>query len=216
MSPPIALVDSAASLRQLSVPTYFSASMAILFLFFAVQIGIVSVFTERQDGTLARLLAGPIRPPVVILGKALGSIVLGLVAMTVLVAATTEIIHADWGPPIGVAALVVSAVVAAVGISAFVSSFARTMEAATGAGSAVAITLGILGGSFIPSGQGPEVMSALALATPHGWFLRGLGDLHGTGALLTDCLPAVAVLLAMGVVPGAIGLFRARRNLVLR
>ena len=59
-------------------------------------------------------------------------------------------------------------------------------------------------------------MSALALATPHGWFLRGLGDLHGSGSLLTDCLPAVVVLLAMGVVPGAIGLVRARRSLGVR
>ena len=34
-TPPIALVDETATLRQLSWPTYFSASMAILFLFFS-------------------------------------------------------------------------------------------------------------------------------------------------------------------------------------
>lgn len=213
---PIALVDSGASLRQLSLPTYFCASMAILFLFLTAQIGMISLFTERRDGTLARLLAGPVRPETVLLGKTLGSFVLALVSMIVLVVATTDLIHAEWGPPLGVAALVVAAVVAAIGISTFVTSLVRTTETAAAAGSAVAIVLGVLGGSFSPPSQAPELMSALALATPHGWFLRGLGDLQGSGSALTDCLPSVAVLLAMGLLAGAVGLARARHSLSAR
>ena len=131
--------------------------------------------------------------------------------MTILVIATTALIRADWGPPVGVAAMVVGGIVAAIGISSLVISFARTAESAGAASSAVAITLGILGGTFTPTSQAPEVMSTLALATPHGWFMRGLGDMHGTGASIADGLPAVLVLLAMGLVTGGIGLLRARR-----
>jgi ABC-2 type transport system permease protein len=208
-APPIALVDVEASLRQLSLPTYFSASMAILFLFFSAQIGLVSLFEERRQGTLGRMLAGPIRPSTILLGKTLGGFALSAVAMTILVVATTLIIGADWGPPLGVAAIVFGGIVAAIGISALVISFARTAESAGAASSAVAITLGILGGTFTPTGQSPELLSTLALATPHGWFLRGLGDMHGTGATIGDALPAVAVLLGMGLVTGAIGMLRA-------
>jgi ABC-2 type transport system permease protein len=214
--PPIELVDGGASPRQLSLATYFSAAMAILFLFLLAPLGMISLFTERRDGTLARILAGPVRPASVLLGKTLGSFVMATISMTVLIVATTQLIHADWGPAPGVTALIVAAVVSAIGVSTFVTSFARTQESASAASSAVAITLGILGGTFSPAGQGPEVLSTLAMATPHGWFLRGLADLHGSDSSLVDCLPSVAVLLAIGLVTGAIGLLRAERSLGVR
>ena len=82
--------------------------------------------------------------------------------------------------------------------------------------SAVAITLGILGGTFSPTAQAPEVMATIALLTPHGWFLLGLGDMHGAGSSFTDGLPAVAVLLAMGAVTYALGALRVRRLVAAR
>jgi ABC-2 type transport system permease protein len=209
-TPPVALVDVTTDLRQLTMGTYFSASMAILFLFFSAQVGIVSLFEERRQGTLARILAGPIRPWTVVAGKMLGGFVTAAVAMTVLVIATTLLIKADWGPPLGVGLVVLGGIVAALGISTLVASFTKTADAAGAASSAVAITLGILGGTFTPSSQAPEVLATLSLFTPHGWFLRGLGDMQGGGGI-ADAVPAVGVLLAMGLVTGAIGLARARR-----
>ncbi len=207
---PVVLVDEAADLRQLSLPTYFSASMAILFLFFSAQMGLVSLFEERRQGTLGRILAGPVRPWTVLAGKTLGSFVQAAVAMTILVATTTLLIGAAWGSPVGVALLVAGAIVAAIGVSLLVISFTSTAEAAGAASSAVAITLAILGGSFSPTAQAPEVMGTVALFTPHGWFMRGLGEMQG-GGTLADGLPAAAVLLAIGLVTGGIGMLRARR-----
>jgi len=211
MTPPVALADSAAPLRQLSLATYFAASMAIMFLFFSSTFGIVSLFDERRRGTLARILVGPVRPSEVLIGKTLAGIGAGLLAMTVLVIATTLLIKADWGAPLGVAALALGAILAATGISTFVASFCRTAEAAGSATAAVAITLGVLGGSFFPVNQAPDIMATLTLLTPHGWFMRGLGDLHGTGAVWTDALGPAAVLLAMGVAFGGVGLLRSRK-----
>jgi ABC-2 type transport system permease protein len=209
-TPPAALVDETADLRQLSWSTYFAASMAILFLFFSAQMGLVSLFEERRRGTLGRMLAGPIAPWSILAGKLLGGFGQAAVAMAVLVTATTVLINASWGPPLGVALVIGAAIVAAIGISALVISFARTADAAGAASSAIAITLGILGGSFTPTNQAPEVMGTLALFTPHGWFLRGLGDMQG-GGTIADALPSVGILLAMGLVTGAVGVARARK-----
>jgi ABC-2 type transport system permease protein len=213
--PAISLVDDPASLRQLTWTTYFSAAMAILFLFFAAQAGMLSLFEERRQGTLARMLAGPVRPGTILLGKAIGSMVTGVVAMTVLVAATTLAMDARWGPPLGVALVVVAAVISAIGVSALVTSFVRTLDAASAASSAVAITLGILGGTFSPINQAPDAMQALSQVTPHAWFLRGLAEMQGNGTV-ADALPAVGVLLAMGIVTGGIGFARARRLVAAR
>jgi ABC-2 type transport system permease protein len=213
---PITLADDETGLRQLSSTTYYAAAMAILFLFFAAQSGVLSLHTERRNGTLARILAGPVRPWQVLLGKAMSAFATGVLAMTVLVVGTTLLLGAEWGDPVGVGLIVVAAIVAAIGITTLVISFTRTEDGAGGAVAAVAITLGILGGTFSPAAQAPELMSQLSLITPHAWFLRGLGDLHGAGAVVTDALPAVAVLLAMGLVAGAIGFARARSLVTAR
>ncbi|HEY4189872.1 MAG TPA: ABC transporter permease [Candidatus Limnocylindrales bacterium] len=209
--PAVSVVEVTADLRQLDLATFFSASMAILFLFFSAQTGLLSIFEERRQGTLRRILAGPVGPGTVLTGKLLGAFAMSLVAMTTLVVATTLLIGADWGPPAGVIALIVAAIVAALGVSTLVISFTHTAEAAGSASAAVGITLAILGGTFAPSAQSPEILGTLALLTPHGWFLRGLGDLHGNGGGIATALPAIGVLLAIGLVTGGIGILRARR-----
>ena len=209
--PAISLVDQTADIRQLSLPTYYSAAMAALFLFLTAQMGLVSIFTERDRGTLRRILASPLRPSEVLWGKLLGGFLQAVVAMTVLVVATTLLIKADWGPPLGVAIMVVAGILAAMGISTLVVSFFHTGEAAGAASSAVAITLGILGGTFAPTNTAPDVMARVALITPHAWFLRGLGEMAGPGGSVAGCFPAAGVLLLMAAITGGIGLVRSGR-----
>src|SRR5690606_20703415 len=86
---PITLADLEAESREMSTTTYFAASMAIFFLFFTAQFGVLSLLTERREGTLPRLVAAPIRPWSIVAGKAIGSFALGIVAMAVLVLASS-------------------------------------------------------------------------------------------------------------------------------
>ena len=65
--------------------------MAVFFLFFTVQFGVTGLLEERNDGTLARLLAAPISRAAILFGKLLTSFALGVISMTVLVAATTAV-----------------------------------------------------------------------------------------------------------------------------
>lgn len=208
---PIALVDVTASSRQLDMTTFFSASMAVLFLFLSAQIGLVSLFDETRRGTMARILAAPVGSWTVLGGKLLGAFAMSLLAMTVLGVGTSVLVGAHWGPPLAVVPLVLGAIVAALGISLLVASFASSAEVASAAGSAVAITLAIIGGTFTPSTQQPGVMTTLALLTPHGWFLRGLSEAHGAGASAANALPATLILVAIGLVTGGLAMVRTRR-----
>jgi ABC-2 type transport system permease protein len=85
----VVLTDVAATSKQLDFTTFFSAGMAIFFLFFTVQFGVTSLLEERIHGTLPRLLAAPIGRWSVLIGKGIASFVLGLVSMVVLAVATT-------------------------------------------------------------------------------------------------------------------------------
>ena len=211
---PITVTDETASKRQATLATFYGAAMAIMFVFFATQYGALAILTERRVGTLNRLLAAPISQGSVILGGSIAGLLLGLLAMTVLVVATTVLAHASWGPPPLVGALIVAAVIAAVGISTFIATLARTVEQAGSLNAIVALCLSAIGGVFIPLSQAPEILARVSLITPHAWFLRAIDTLSVPTAGLTDILPSVLVLVAMGLVTGAIGLMRARGALV--
>ena len=105
-----------------------------------------------------------------------------------------------------------AAVVAAAGIMTIPGGLARTTEQAGNVQAVVAVAFALLGGVFVPlSGPQGGALATLELLTPHGWFHEGLrAQLHGS---VTDALPAIGVLLAMGVATGAVGLSIARRSL---
>ena len=213
---PVRLVDAEAELRRMPAATFFPASMAIFFLFFTAQFGVLSLLAERRQGTLPRLVAAPIPPWTIVAGKAIGSFILGIVAMAVIVVASTLLLGAEWGNPIGVAALLVAAVLAAMGITAMITTLGRTEEQAGGWNAIVAVTLGILGGSFFDLSQAPEVLSRLSFITPHAWFLQGLDELAAPSATLADMALPLGALLAFAVITGGIGLLRARTLVAAR
>jgi ABC-2 type transport system permease protein len=190
--------------------------MAIFFLFFTAMFGPLSLLGERRGGTLPRLVAAPIAPWSIVLGKALGTFVMAAVAMAVLVVASSLLLGASWGDPLAVALLTLGAVIAAMGITALITTLSRTEEQAGSWNSIAAVTLAILGGAFFPLARGPEFLQQASLLTPHAWFLRGIGDLAQEGTGVSTVLLPVGVLLLIGMVTGAVGLARARGLVVAR
>ncbi|HEU5204603.1 MAG TPA: ABC transporter permease, partial [Candidatus Limnocylindrales bacterium] len=142
--------------------------------------------------------------------------VLGLASMTVLFMATTLLLGANWGPPLYVAALCASAVIAAMGISMLVCTFARTDEQAAGWNAMIAITFAILGGAMVPLTQAPELLRLAGRITPHAWFLEAIDNMSAASTTFGDILPAIAVLIGFGVAAGAIAMARAPQFLVAR
>jgi ABC-2 type transport system permease protein len=213
---PVAVSDAELERRQATTASYYAGAMAIMFLFFATIYGPMGILAERRSGTLARLLAAPIRPASIVLGASLASFVLGLVSMTVLVIATTLLLGAEWGPPALVVPLVLAAVISAMGISMLICTLARTEEQAGGWNAMVAISFAILGGAMIPLSNAPELLRQLGLVTPHAWFLRAIDSMAGASVQFVDIAPSLLALLAIGVLTGAVGLARSQNSLVGR
>ena len=203
------LADISASTKELDNKSFFSAGMAVFFLFFTVQFGVTSLLEERNDGTLARLLAAPVSRASILGGKLLTSFLLGVISMAVLAVATTLLFGASWGNPLGVAVLVVAAILAATGIMALIATLAKNAEQAANWQSVVAVILGLVGGTFFPVSQAPGVLSRLTFVAPQAWFLRGLGDLRG-GSISVVWVPALAMLV-FAAVTGALAMTRLRR-----
>ncbi|MCO6503153.1 MAG: ABC transporter permease, partial [Acidimicrobiales bacterium] len=190
-----------ADIRQLDGVTYITAGMAIFFLFFTVQAGVLGLLDEEREGTLRRLMAAPVPRAAVIGGKGLLALILGVFALTTLVVASSLIMGASWGHPLGVAIMILTGVAAAVSLMGVVAGLAKSPEGAENLAAITAVILGMLGGVFFPIESAGGALAAASVITPHYWFLRGLGDLAG-GAPWTNAFPAAAVLIGMAVVLG--------------
>jgi ABC-2 type transport system permease protein len=199
---PITVEDISADTRQLKQTTYLAAGMSVFFLFFTVSFGVSGLLEERKVGTLDRLLAAPIDRRSIILGKAITSFVLGIVSMTVLVVASTLLLDAEWGDPLGVAMLVVAVVIAAMGILGIVAATARTQAQAENFQAIISLVLAFLGGTFFAVSQVGGWIEQLSLLTPHAWFLRGLAELQA-GEISAVFVP-VGALLLFGLVTGGL------------
>lgn len=199
----LALKSTATSDRQLKMVTFSAAGMAAFFVFFIVQLGVAGLLDEEREGTLSRLLAAPVSRTAILGGKVLSSVVIGVLSMVVLAVASSLLMGADWGDPVGALLLILALVAAAAGVLMLVSGLARTSEAAGNVQAIVAITLGVLGGTFIPLPQQGGLLEWLQRISPHYWFLRGMGDLAGggVGAIGGDLL----AILAFALVAGAFG-----------
>jgi ABC-2 type transport system permease protein len=199
---PVVLKDVSAQTKQLDQTTYLAAGMAVFFLFFTVSFGVSGLLEEKRIGTMSRLLAAPISPTSIVIGKALTSFVLGILSMTILVIGSTVLFGAEWGNPIGVGMLIVAATISAMGILFVVAAAAKTQDQAGSFQAIIALVLAFLGGTFFQISQVGGFIEKLSLLTPHAWFLRGLGDLQGGD--VASVLPSVLALLAFGLVAGAI------------
>lgn len=197
------LQDVSTATRQMDATTYFSAGMAVFFLFFTVQFGVLGLLEEERSGTMARLKAAPIGRISIVGGKALIAFLLGLISTSVLVVSTQFLLGASWGAPMGVALLVVAGVLSAVGIMGMVAAVAKTPEGAGNLGSIIAVILGMLGGVFFQLGTGDDFLSKLTYITPHAWFMKGLADL-ADGAAWTAALPSAGAILVFALITGAI------------
>jgi ABC-2 type transport system permease protein len=207
---PLILKEDPAASKELDGKTQIAVGMAVFFLFFTAQFGVLSLLSERANGTLARLLVAPISRGSIIAGKTLSTFVLGTVSMTVLAIASTFILGADWGDPVNVGLLILASVFAAMGVTSMVGSLAKTDEQAAGYSSIVAVILGVLGGTFFPLSLAPEWLLTLNKTTPHYWVIRGVGD-STVGGGVDEIGPSLVALVAFGGILGAIAWWRARR-----
>ena len=206
---PMQVREASAEDTSFSATTFFAIGMAVFFLFFTVEFGVRGLLEERQAGTLARLLVTPARPSGVLAGKALASFAVGLVSTALLIVASTVLLDAVWGQPVGVALLVLAGVVCAVAVTALVSTLARTPGQAGSYTSIVAVVGGLLGGTFFPISQA-GAFAYLRFLSPQGWLMEGFQRL-ASGGSVAEAAPAIAGTLTIGAVCGAVAWSRAHR-----
>jgi len=199
--------------HQLTAISYYGPGMAIFFVLFAVMFVSRSFFTERRNGTIARISAAPIRPAAILAGKALSVFLFGASSLFAMAVVTTVLFGARWGPAAPVALLCILMSLSVVALTAFVITSARTERQAEGLSSIIVFALALLGGNFVALSRESDLLRRISLLTPNGWALRGFTDLSTDAGAGSVVRPALAMTV-FTIVVGTLAVTRARRTLV--
>jgi linearmycin/streptolysin S transport system permease protein len=173
-------------------------SMALMFLMYAVSYGGRTLLTERNQGTLPRLLVSPTTPTQVLGGKMIGIFLTGTAQMLILILGTTVLFQLQWGDPLAVLVLVLAAVFGAVGWGLLITAMAKTPGQVSAIGSAIMLVFGILGGGFINVENMPAWFRLVTKISPNAWGMDGFSTLALGGNLGSIQTPILA-LVGMGL-----------------
>jgi hypothetical protein len=189
---------------QMRIVDFFAVSMTVLFLNFGVLSGVRALQTEVDSRTMVRLIASPTPPYAIIAGKFAALLLIGLIQMGTMIAATSLMFGTRWGNPLPTAALMFTSVLMAIGLTAFLMSLANNAEQGTALAAMVITLLSIVGGQFLPAQGLPDIFETLTRLTPNGQAFFGFLDLSAAGAHGT--LMTIAQPLAFTAIVGLSGI----------
>lgn len=183
--------------EQLDASGTLVAGQAGLFLLFTVGFAVLSLLTERDQGTLARLHSMPMPRWSVIVAKATAGFALGVTSTAVLLTIGSLLFDVSLGSIPLIALMVVAASAAATSLTFIVARVVRTGEQANMVQSILAMVLGLAGGAFFPISASGFVATIMDL-NPVAAFIRGIGIVAGGGGL-TDLAAPLTILIGFAV-----------------
>ncbi|MFN8427196.1 MAG: ABC transporter permease [Anaerolineales bacterium] len=194
--------------------SYFAPGMALMFLMYTVSYGGRTILAEKAEGTLPRLLISPTNSLQVLGGKVFGIFLTGAAQMLILIGASSLLFRLQWGDPLGVLLLVLTAVFGATGWGLLITALARTPAQIGSVGAAVMLIFAMLGGSFVSLDNLPAIVQTVGKITPNAWAMDGFTTLALGGTLSALSTPLLA-LLTMGILLFLVSaLLFGKKNLV--
>jgi ABC-2 type transport system permease protein len=186
-------IESQASSGGFDWLGYMAPSMAIMFLMFTAMNGARTILSERQWGTLPRMLASPSTPTQILGGKVAGIFLIGAAQLFILILASSLAFGVKWGSPIAVVALTLAVVAAATGWGIVLAAYAKSPGQVGSVGSMLALVFAGLAGNFVPRQNYPQWLQTAGYVTPNAWGLEGFTKLTSGGTLSDVALPIVAL-----------------------
>ncbi len=183
--------------------------LIIYFLFFMANSVAVTLITERQDGTLRRILTTPTTSGQLLTGKMLARAIMGLLQAALLVAVGHYMLNLSLTvEPAMLALVVLCCVFTATGLGLLIATMGKTQEQIQGMTTMALLMMGLFSGCLFPRELLPKTMREMSYITPHAWALEATNNLLVRRLPLSSALPSLLVLILFGVVFFASALIR--------
>ncbi len=174
----------------------------VTFLLIGMMLGIaLTLFDEREWGTLSRLQTGGVPVAGVLIGKVLARVVVGVAQMLVLFAVGRSLFGISLGrAPAALLLPTVAMSFAAAALGVVVPTVARAHDAVMPVGTMTSLALSAIGGCWWPLDFEPGWMRALADWLPTTWTMQAYNDLMIRRLPASVAWRPAAITAALGVV----------------
>jgi ABC-2 type transport system permease protein len=194
---------------------YLFPGLTVMFIYFIVAMSSGALLSERDTGTLRRLLTATIPKGAILAGKMLAYMLLACLQVVVMLTVASLVFSTPLGRSL-LGLIVVTIVVAfnATALGLMIAALAKTTKQAESLGLIMAFVLAGLGGA-LPMGPTPLYRAGGAIAViasiiPHSHAVEGFYRLMAENSGFAQVLPQIGILLGMGVIFFLVALWRFR------
>jgi ABC-2 type transport system permease protein len=165
----------------------------------------MSIVTEQKQGTLLRLRVAPMSMMQILGGKGLACFLSCAGSASLLLFVGVAFLGVRVSSWAYLLTAVAAMCVCFSGLMMLLSVLGRNEQAVSGSGSAIMITMGMLGGALLPLLFMPEWMLTVSHFIPVKWAILALEGAIWRGFNLADMLLPCGILLAVGVLSFGLG-----------
>ncbi len=186
---------------------------AIMFLLFSLTGASTSLFEEKQEGTMKRLLCMPVTRSQILWGKYLYTLSLGVIQLLVLFIFAWMFFSIDIFSNFGnLMVVIIASAAAAVAFGMLITSFAKTLSQASSISTLLILVMSAIGGSWFPTSLLPGWMQTASKVTITYWSVEAFLQVLWRQAPFVILLPNILVLLLMALAVNFYSLIRFRRG----
>jgi ABC-2 type transport system permease protein len=188
--------------------------MGSMYVMFVVLAGTSVLLNERKTWTLQRLMTMPVTGGEFIAGKMLSRFLLGMLQYAVAFGVGlifAQILGFNFGSsPIALILVMAAFVICICGLALLLATFVKTDQQAGSIVTLLALILAPIGGAWWSLNLEfiPQFMRQIAWLSPIKWAMEGFGRVIYANGGIIEVLPFVGMLVAAGVVMGAIAASR--------
>lgn len=190
------------------------AGTAVMMLLFSVTAIGNSLLSERDDGTLKRLMFSPVSPTQIMFGKVLFALVISVIQLTVMLVYSWLALGLNVGYNVFYLMLMIIATAfACSGFGVFIAAISTSRKQAEGLATIVILLMSAIGGSMIPIFFMPAFMQKMAVISINYWAISGFFDVLGRDVSFLQILHKTGILLGIGVTMMIVSASLFKRNL---
>ena len=191
------------------------AGVAIMMLLFSVTGMGSGMLTEKEEGTLKKLLYSPINPSSILFGKMISTIIVSIVQLTVMFVFAWLAFGLDIFIDVpSLVVMILSTAFACASFGIFIASIAKTRKQVESFSTLIILIMSAIGGSMVPIFIMPVIMQKIAVVSVNYWGIQGFYDIFWRHLPISDVMIRVGVLLGIGAFMMAISVKNFSKNIL--
>ena len=194
--------------KDLSPFNYTVPGLAIMFLFFLAVFTGFSFYGDVASGAWLRLKASQVPSSIIVAGKIVGSVIVGLLQLMILFGIGRLVLGLkfQWIDIPGMLAIFTAVALVATTFGVMLTALTRTAQQLNLLIYLFVLLFASIGGAIVPIAGLPRALQDLSVFTPHYWAIRGLRDIMFRGMGYESIPGNIWPLLAEAVIFFAIGI----------